>query len=105
MMGDLAVRDEDGYLWFKARKDDLIKSGAYSIGPGEVEERLLRHPAVAMAAVIGVPDAERGQGVKAFVRLASDQTPSLALAGELQAFGKERVGCRPYPRSIAFVDG
>ena len=104
MMGDLAVRDEDGYLWFKARKDDLIKSGAYRIGPGEVEECLLRHPAVAMAAVVGVPDAERGQVVKAFVRLASDQTPSLALAGELQAFVKERVGFHAYPRSIEFVD-
>jgi len=104
MMGDLAVRDEDGYLWFKARKDDLIKSGAYRIGPGEVEECLLRHPAVAMAAVVGVPDAERGQVVKAFVRLASDQIPSLALAGELQAFVKERVGFHAYPRSIEFVD-
>src|SRR3989454_3228156 len=104
MMGDLAVRDEDGYLWFKARKDDLIKSGAYRIGPGEVEECLLRHPAVAMAAVVGVPDAERGQVIKAFVRLASDQTPSLALAGELQAFVKERVGFHAYPRSIEFVD-
>ena len=86
------------------REDDLIKSGAYRIGPGEVEECLLRHPAVAMAAVVGVPDAERGQVIKAFVRLASDQTPSLALAGELQAFVKERVGFHAYPRSIEFVD-
>jgi len=104
MMGDLAVRDEDGYLWFKARKDDIIKSGAYRIGPGEVEECLLRHPAVAMAAVVGVPDAERGQVVKAFVCLAPDQTPSSALAGELQALVKERVGFHAYPRSIEFVD-
>jgi acetyl-CoA synthetase len=104
MMGDLAVKDEDGYLWFKARADDLIKSGAYRIGPGEVEECLLRHPAVAMAAVIGIADAERGQAVKAFIRLASTQTPSPELAAELQRFVKERVGFHAYPRSVEFVD-
>jgi len=104
LMGDLAMKDEDGYLWFKARKDDMIKSGAYRIGPGEVEESLLRHPAVAMAAVVGVPDAERGQVVKAFIRLASSQTPSPRLEAELQAFVKERVGFHAYPRSIEFVD-
>ena len=104
LMGDLAMKDEDGYLWFKARKDDMIKSGAYRIGPGEVEESLLRHPAVAMAAVVGVPDAERGQVVKAFIRLASGQTPSAGLEAELQAFVKERVGFHAYPRSIEFVD-
>ena len=104
MMGDLAVKDEDGYLWFKARQDDLIKSGAYRIGPGEVEECLLRHPAVGMAAVIGVPDPERGQVVKAFVRLASDAPPSSALVAELQQLVKDRVGYHAYPRSIEFVD-
>ncbi len=104
MMGDLAVQDEDGYLWFKSRKDDIIKSGAYRIGPGEVEECLLRHPAVAMAAVVGVPDSERGHVVKAFIRLADGQTPSAALAGELQIFVKQRVGFHAYPRSIEFVD-
>jgi acetyl-CoA synthetase len=104
MMGDLAVKDEDGYLWFKARRDDLIKSGAYRIGPGEVEECLMRHPAVGMAAVIGVPDPERGQAVKAFVRLASGGPPPLGLAAELQQLVKDRVGFHAYPRSIEFVD-
>ncbi len=104
MMGDLALRDDDGYLWFKARKDDLIKSGAYRIGPGEVEECLLRHPAVTLAAVIGMPDAERGQVVKAFICLAPGHTPSPALAAKLQDFVRERVGFHAYPRSIEFVD-
>jgi acetyl-CoA synthetase len=104
MMGDLAVKDADGYLWFRARADDLIKSGAYRIGPGEVEECLLRHPAVAMAAVIGVPDPGRGQAVKAFVCLAEGHRPSPGLAGELQQLVKERVGFHAYPRSIEFLD-
>ena len=112
LMGDLAVKDADGYLWFKARKDDLIKSGAYRIGPGEVEECLLRHPAVAMAAVVGIPDPERGQVVKAFVRLASGAAPHPApailpdarLTAELQQMVKDQVGLHAYPRSIEFVD-
>ncbi len=104
MMGDLAVKDEDGYLWFKARKDDMIKSGAYRIGPGEVEECLLRHPAVAMAAVVGIPDPERGQAVKAFICLAAGGSPPAGLAAELQQLVKDRVGLHAYPRSIEFVD-
>src|SRR3989454_4007974 len=104
MMGDLAVKDEDGYLWFKARKDDMIKSGAYRIGPGEVEECLLRHPAVAMAAVVGIPDPERGPVVKAVCRLASGGRPPSGLAAELQQFVKDRVGFHAYPRSIEFVE-
>ena len=104
MMGDLAVKDEDGYLWFKARKDDMIKSGAYRIGPGEVEECLLRHPAVAMAAVVGVPDPDRGQAIKAYIRLASSAPPPSGLAGELQQLVRDRVGLHAYPRSIEFVD-
>jgi acetyl-CoA synthetase len=102
-LGDLAARDSDGYLWFVARKDDLIKSGAYRIGPGEVEECLLRHPAVAMAAVIGVPDPERGQTVKAYVCLAPGRAPSAALTSELQEFVKTRVGFHAYPRLVEFV--
>ena len=103
LMGDLAARDEDGYLWFVARKDDLIKSGAYRIGPGEVEECLLRHPAVAMAAVIGVPDPERGQTVKAFICPAPGYEPSAGLASALQEFVKTRVGFHAYPRLVEFV--
>ncbi len=104
LMGDLAVKDEEGYLWFKSRKDDIIKSGAYRIGPGEVEECLLRHPAVAMVAVVGVPDAKRGQVVKAFIRLAPGHVPFPGLLADLQTLVKERVGFHAYPRSIEFVD-
>lgn len=104
MMGDLAVRDEDGYLWFVSRKDDMIKSGAYRIGPWEVEEALLRHPAVAMAAVIGVPDPERGQVVKAFVRLAPGWSASQVLVTELQDVVRVRVGFHAYPRAVEFAD-
>ncbi|HLW47802.1 MAG TPA: AMP-binding protein [bacterium] len=103
LMGDLASRDADGYLWFVARKDDLIKSGAYRIGPGEVEECLLRHPVVAMAAVIGVPDPERGQTVKACVCLAPGHEPSAALASALQEWVKTRLGFHAYPRLVEFV--
>lgn len=104
MMGDLATKDEEGYLWFKSRADDLIKSGAYRIGPWEVEECLLHHPAVALAAVIGVPDPERGQTVKAFIRLAPGHSPSPALTVELQTYVKEHLGFHAYPRSLEFVD-
>ncbi len=104
MMGDLATKDEDGYLWFKARKDDVIKSGAYRIGPGEVEECLLKHPAVALAAVVGVPDPQRGQAVKAFVRLAEGYAPTEELAQALQRLVKERIGFHAYPRSVEFVE-
>ncbi len=104
MMGDLATKDKDGYLWFKSRADDLIKSGAYRIGPWEVEECLLHHPAVALAAVIGVPDPDRGQTVKAFIRLAPGHSPSPALTAELQSYVKEHLGFHAYPRSLEFVD-
>ncbi len=104
LMGDLAVRDEENYLWFKARKDDMIKSGAYRIGPWEVEDCLSRHPAVSMAAVIGVPDEDRGQAVKAFVRLTPGHEGSSLLAAELQELVKTRVGFHAYPRLIEFVD-
>jgi acetyl-CoA synthetase len=103
LMGDLGFRDEHGYLWFVSRKDDLIKSGAYRIGPGEVEECLLRHPAVAMAAVIGVPDPERGHTVKAYVCLAPGHEASAALASALQEFVKTHVGFHAYPRLVEFV--
>ena len=104
MMGDLATRDEDGYLWFKARKDDVIKSGAYRIGPGEVEECLLKHPAVALVAVVGIPDPQRGQTVKAFVRLAEGYAPAAELAEALQGLVKDRIGFHAYPRSVEFVE-
>ncbi|MER3556246.1 MAG: AMP-dependent synthetase, partial [Meiothermus sp.] len=102
--GDLAVMDEEGYFWFKARKDDLIKAAGYRISPFEVEEALLRHPAVAMAAVVGQPDPERGQRVVAYVKLQPGQTGDEALVGALQQEVRSRVGHHAYPRAVHFVD-
>ena len=102
--GDLAVRDEEGYFWFKARKDDLIKAAAYRISPFEVEEALLRHPAVAMAAVVGQPDPERGQRVVAYVKLHPGQNADERLVQALQQEVCNRVGQYACPRAIHFVE-
>jgi acetyl-CoA synthetase len=102
--GDQAEQDADGYLRFVGRDDDVITSGGYRIGPGEVEECLIRHPAVALAAVIGSPDADRGEVVKAFVVPAPGVAPGDTLATELQAFVRERLAAYEYPRAVAFVD-
>ena len=102
--GDQAVEDGDGYLFFVGRDDDVISSAGHRIGPGEVEECLIRHPAVALAAVIGSPDAERGEVVKAFVVTTPGVERGEALATELQAFVRERLAAYEYPRSVAFVD-
>ena len=102
---DLAVRDEGGYFWYKGRSDDLIKSSGFRIGPAEVEECLLAHPAVAEAAVIGKPDAERGAIVKAFVRLAVGFEGDDALVQGLRQHVRERLAAYKAPREIAFVDG
>ncbi|MBA2294684.1 MAG: AMP-binding protein, partial [Actinobacteria bacterium] len=102
--GDRAVRDAEGYLWFVGRADDVILSSAYRIGPFEVESALLEHPAVAESAVIGVPDEDRGQLVKAFVVLREGHAPDQALASELQEHVKAVTAPYKYPRAIAFVD-
>ena len=101
--GDRAVRDEDGYLWFTGRADDVILSAAYRIGPFEVESALLEHPAVAERAVVGKPDPDRGQIVKAFVvlRPGNDGTPELV--SELQEHCKRVTAPYKYPREIEFV--
>ena len=105
LTGDLAYRDEDGYFFFQGRNDDMISSAGYRIGPAEVEEALLRHPAVAEAAVVGAPDPLRGQIVKAFVELAVGFDAGDALANELQAFVKRNLAAYKYPRTIEFVRG
>ena len=102
--GDLARRDEEGYLWFQGRMDDVISSAGYRIGPEEIEQCLLKHPAVALPAVIGVPDEVRGQAIKAFIQLAADATPSEELRLDIQRFVRERLAAYEYPRSIEFVD-
>ncbi len=102
--GDRAVRDEDGYLWFTGRADDVILSAAYRIGPFEVESALLEHEAIAESAVVGKPHAERGQIVKAFVVLRPGRGGSDELVRELQDHCKRVTAPYKYPREIEFVE-
>ena len=104
LTGDYAKVDDDGYFWYEGRRDDLIKSAGYRIGPAEVEDTLVAHPAVEEAAVVGVPDAARGQTVKAFIRLAPGATPSDALAEELRLHVKTNLAAYKFPRIIEFVE-
>jgi acetyl-CoA synthetase len=101
--GDVAWRDEDGYLWFVGRTDDVIKSSGYRIGPFEVESALIEHPAVLECAVTGVPDPDRIQVVKATVVLVKGYTPSPELSTELQEHVKKTTAPYKYPRIIEFV--
>ena len=103
LTGDRAQKDDDGYFWFVGRSDDVISSGAYRIGPFEVESALLEHPAVLESAVVGSPDADRGNVVKAFVVLRPDFAPSEALIRELQDHCKRVTAPYKYPREIEFV--
>jgi acetyl-CoA synthetase len=102
--GDQAEQDADGYFRFVGRDDDVISSAGHRIGPGPVEECLVRHPSVALAAVIGSPDAERGEVVKAYVVAAPGAATSDELAAELKAFVRDRLSAYEYPRAVAFVD-
>jgi acetyl-CoA synthetase len=104
LTGDLARKDEDGYFWFVGRKDDVISSGAYRIGPGEIEDCLARHPAVALAAAIGSPDPVRGEVVKAFVQLREGVRGTPELARELSEHVRTRLSAHEYPREIEFID-
>ncbi len=104
LTGDLGLRDEDGYFWYHGRADDVITSAGYRIGPGEIEEALLRHPAVRLAAAIGVPDPVRTETIKAFLVLAEGQQPSDTLAQEIREFVRTRLARHEYPRDIEFVD-
>ena len=101
--GDRAVRDVDGYLWFTGRADDVILSAAYRIGPFEVESALLEHPAVAESAVVGKPDPDRGQIVKAFVVLRPGNDGTSELVSELQDHCKRVTAPYKYPREIEFI--
>ncbi len=104
LTGDQAKKDEDGYLWFVGRNDDLITSSGYRIGPAEVEDCLIKHPAVAMAAVIGAPDEIRGTIVKAFLVLNPGAEAGQALLTDIQGFVKTRLSPHEYPRAIEFVE-
>jgi len=102
--GDQGRMDEDGYLWYQGRSDDVIKSAGYRIGPAEIESCLVKHPAVLNAAVIGKPDATRGAIVKAFVVLQPGHTPSDKLIEEIQTHVRGRLAPYEYPREIEFID-
>lgn len=102
--GDTAVMDADGYLWYQGRADDMFKAAGYRIGPSEVENCLVKHPAVANAAVVPKPDAERGAVVKAYVVLAAGFNASDALVEELQSHVRGRLAPYEYPKEIEFID-
>ncbi|MGI9303791.1 MAG: AMP-binding protein, partial [Gammaproteobacteria bacterium] len=102
--GDTGYRDDDGYLWFVGRKDDVISSAGYRIGPGEIEDCLLKHPAVLQAAVIGSPDEIRGNIVKAYIVLADGHQPSEVLKSEIQRSVRDRLAAYEYPRAVEFID-
>ena len=104
LTGDLGKKDEDGYLWYVARKDDVITSSGYRIGPAEIEDCLLKHPAVSMAAVIGKPDPVRTEVVKAFVVLKPDVPFREGLAAEIQEFVKTHLAAHEYPREVEFIN-
>jgi acetyl-CoA synthetase len=104
LSGDLARQDEDGYIWFVGRGDDVIKSSGHLIGPFEVESAMMEHPAVAEAGVIGKPDPVAGEIVKAFVLLRAGRAPSEELRLELLGFGRQRLGAAVAPKEIAFAE-
>jgi acetyl-CoA synthetase len=102
LTGDLAMRDSEGYFWFVGRADDVIKSAGHRIGPFEVESALMEHPAVAEAGVIGIPDPDAGEVVKAYVALKDGYEPSEALRKELLGHGRKCLGPAVAPKDIAF---
>ena len=103
LTGDLAKKDEDGYFWFVGRKDDVITSSGYRIGPAEIEDCLMKHPSVSMVAVIGSPDKVRTEVVKAFIVLKSEVAPSTEIEENIKKFVKVRLAAHEYPREIEFV--
>jgi acetyl-CoA synthetase len=104
LTGDMGTCDEDGFIRFVGRNDDVITSAGYRIGPGPIEDCLMGHPAVRMAVVVGMPDAIRTEIVKAFIILHEGVTGDDALVKEIQAHVRTRLAAHEYPREIAFVD-
>ena len=104
LTGDTGIKDDTGWIRFFGRDDDVITSSGYRIGPGEIEDCLIKHPAVAMAGVVGKPDAQRTEIVKAYIVLKSGIEPTDALAKEIADFVKTRLAAHEYPREVAFVD-
>ena len=104
MTGDLGHMDDEGYVYFAGRNDDVIKSSGYRIGPSEIEAKIMEHKSVASCAVIGVPDSQRGQAIKAFVKLLPGFTPSDQMIKEIQIHVKTRLAAHEAPREIEFMD-
>ena len=104
LTGDLGVQDDDGYFWYVSREDDVITSAGYRIGPAEIEHTLMKHPAVAMSAVVGIPDPIRTEAIKAWIVLRPGFAASDALAKEIQDFVKVQLAAHEYPRHIQFTD-
>ena len=102
--GDMATMDDNGYLWYQGRGDDMFKAAGYRIGPSEIENCLVKHPAVANAAVVPKPDAERGAVVKAYVVLAPGFAAGAALIDELQQHVRGKLAPYEYPKEIEFID-
>jgi acetyl-CoA synthetase len=104
LTGDLGVQDDDGYFWYVSREDDVITSAGYRIGPSEIEHTLLKHPAVANAAVVGVPDPIRTEAIKAWIVLRPGFDGSDALAKQIQDFVKVQLAAHEYPRHVQFAE-
>jgi len=100
---DAARQDDDGYVWYEGRADDVIIAAGYRIGPFEVESACLEHPAVREAAAVASPDELRGNIVKAFIVIVPDCEPSDELAEEIKTFVRDRLSAYAYPRRIEFV--
>ena len=104
LTGDLGRCDEDGYFWYLSRADDVITSAGYRIGPGEIEDALNGHPAVAMSAVVGVPDPVTTEAIKAFVVLRAGQVGDAALSEAIRESVRTRLARHECPREIEFLD-
>jgi acetyl-CoA synthetase len=104
LTGDLGFMDDEGYVYFQGRADDVIKTSGYRVGPAEVEAKIIEHSAVSSCAVIGVPDERRGQAIKAFVKLLPGFEPSQQIIEEIQLHVKQRLAAHEYPREFEFID-
>ena len=104
LTGDMGHLDDQGYVYFQGRNDDVIKTSGYRVGPAEVEAKIIEHFAVASCAVIGVPDERRGQSIKAFLKLLPGHDPSQKLIEEIQQHVKQKLAAHEYPREFEFID-
>jgi acetyl-CoA synthetase len=104
LTGDFGTRDENGYFWFIGREDDVIETGGFRVGPGEIEDTIMKHEAVEMAAVIDIPHELKGEVVKAYVILKKDVSASSELAQSIKDHVKNNLEAWAYPKEVEFVD-